>query len=242
MATVHAHPRTQTPTRDYKSTTFESSPTLTNPDMILPYREQYSSPIPLSSSPTFDTTPSSSPSHSYVLSLHSSEPPVEVGVARSFAVPLRIKPPAPTTITYPPHNYEHGAPLSVIGEEETTPKSRRTKSRSPSPSDNSSPTKATLSAQRHARRSSSESDCSLGSDITKWEDFEVLTTSNARLKADLENEGDDAADLDGLDSKRNSGITSGDDDMKRAELILANAKKRLTVPILPFLELSFVRR
>jgi hypothetical protein len=75
----------------------------------------------------------------------------------------------------------------------------------------------------------------LGSDITKWEDFEVLTTSNARLKADLENEGDDAAaDLDGLDSKRNSGITSGDDDMKRAELILANAKKRLTVPILPF--------
>jgi hypothetical protein len=234
MATVHAHPRTQTPTHDYKPTTFfESSPTLTNPDMILPYREQHSSPIPLSSSPTFDTTPSSSPSHSYVLSLYPSEPPVEVGVARSFAVPLRIKPPALTTITYPPHNYEHGAPLSVIGEEETTPKSRQTKSRSPSPSNDNSPTKATLSAQRHARRSSSGSDCSSGSDITKWEDFEVPTTSNARLKADLENEGDDAADLDGLDSKRSSGITSGDDDMKRAELILANAKKRLTVPISP---------
>jgi hypothetical protein len=90
-----------------------------------------------------------------------------------------------------------------------------------------------LSAQRHARRSSSGSDCSLGSDITKWEDFEVPTTSNARLKADLEIEGDDGADLDGLDSKRSSGITSGDDDMKRAELILANAKKRLTVPISP---------
>jgi len=91
-----------------------------------------------------------------------------------------------------------------------------------------------LSAQRHARRLSSESDCSSSSDITKWEDFEVLTTKNARLKADLENEGDDAVDLDGLDSKRNSGITSGDDDMKRAELILANAKKRLTVPNLSF--------
>jgi hypothetical protein len=236
MATVHAHPpRAQTPTRDYSSTTFlETSPTLTNPDMILPYRDQHSSPIHLSSSPTFDTTPSSSPSHSYVLSLYSSESPAEVGVARSFAVPLRIKPPAPTTITYPPHNYEHGAPLSVIGEEETTPKSRRTKSRSPSlGDDDSSPTRATLSAQRHAKRSSSESDCSLGSDIAKWEDFEVLTTSNARLKANLENEGDDAAaDLDGLDSKRNSGITSGDDDMKRAEIILANAKTRLTVPTL----------
>jgi len=210
------------------------SPTLTNPDMILPYREQQSSPIPFSSSPTFDTTPSSSPSHSYVLNLSPSDPPAEVGVARSFAVPLRIKTPAPTTITYPPHNYEHGAPLSVIGEEETTPKSRRTKSRSPSPGDNSSPTKAILSAQRRARRLSSESDCSLGSDGAKWEDLEVLTTSNARLKATLENEGDDAADLDGLDSKRNSGITSGDDDMRRAELILANAKKRLTVQILPF--------
>jgi hypothetical protein len=94
-----------------------------------------------------------------------------------------------------------------------------------------------LSAQRRARRLSSESDCSLGSDVAKWDDFEVLTTSNARLKAKLENEGDDAADLDGLDSKRNSGITSGDDDMRRAEIILANAKKRLTVQILPFLEL-----
>jgi len=74
----------------------------------------------------------------------------------------------------------------------------------------------------------------LGSDVAKWEDFEVLTPSNARLKANLENEGDDTADLDGLDSKRSSGITGGDDDMRRAELILANAKKRLTVQILPF--------
>jgi hypothetical protein len=61
------------------------------------------------------------------------------------------------------------------------------------------------------------------------------------LKADLANEGDDVTDLDGLDSKRSSGITSADDDMKRAERILANAKKRLTVPIVPFLELRFVR-
>jgi hypothetical protein len=74
----------------------------------------------------------------------------------------------------------------------------------------------------------------LGSDVAKWEDFEVLTPSNARLKANLENEGDDTADLDGLDSKRSSGVTGGDDDMRRAELILANAKKRLTVQILPF--------
>ena len=57
--------------------------------------------------------------------------------------------------------------------------------------------------------------------------------SSARLKADLANEGDDVADLDGLDSTRSSGTTSGEDDMKRAELILANAKKRLTVPTSP---------
>ena len=121
--------------------------------------------------------------------------------------------------------------MSVIGEEETTPKSRRTKSRSPSPDIDSSPTKATLSAQRRARRLSSQSDSSLGSDVGKWEDFDVPNARSERLKADLANEGDDVADLDGLDSKRSSGITSGDDDMKRAERILANAKQRLTVPV-----------
>jgi hypothetical protein len=242
MATFHAHPRTQTPTRDYNSTTLiQSSPTLTNPDMILPYREHHSSPTPLASLPIYETTHSSSPSRQHVPRLPPSNPPAQVGVARSFAVPLRIKPPAPTTISYPPHNYEHGAPLSVIGEEETTPKSRRTKSRSPSPGADSSPTNVTLSVQRRARRLSGQSDSSLGSDVAKWEDFQAPSTSNARLKADLANEGDDVTDLDGLDSKRSSGITSADDDMKRAERILANAKKRLTVPIVPFLELRFVR-
>ena len=234
MATVHAHPRAQTPTRDYNpATLIQSSPTLTNPDMILPYRDHHSSPIPLASSPTYEITQHSSPPRHYLPMLHPSDPPAEVGVARSFAMPLRIKPPAPTTISYSPYNYEHGAPLSVIGEEETTPKSRRTKSRSPSPDADSSPTKAAESAQRHARRLSSHSDTSLGSDVGQWNDFEVPSASSARLRADLANEGDDVADLDGLDSRRSSGITSGEDDMKRAERILANAKKRLTVPILP---------
>jgi hypothetical protein len=219
MATLHAHPRTPTPPRDYNPTTLiESSPTLTNPDMILPYREHHSSPTPLVSSPPRQHLPN----------LYPSDPPAEVGIAKSFAMPLRIKPPAPTTITYPPQNYEHGAPLSVIGEEETTPKSRRTKSRSPSPGADSSPTHGTLSAQRQARRLSGQSDSSLGSDVAKWEDFETLSTNSARLKADLAGV-DDVADLDGVDSKRSSGIASAEDDMKRAERILANAKKRLTV-------------
>jgi hypothetical protein len=235
MATFHAHPRTQTPTRDYNPTTLvQSSPTLTNPDMILPYREHHSSPTPLSSSPTYETAQSSSYSHQHVSKLYPSDPPAEVGLARSFTVPLRIKPPAITTIMYPPQNYEHGAPLSVIGEEEITPKSKRTRSRSPSPGVDGSPTNDTLSTKRHARRLSGQSDSTLGSDIAKWEDLEVPRTSNARLKADLANEGDDVAELDGLENRPSSGIASGEDDMKRAERILANAKMRLTVLIVPF--------
>jgi hypothetical protein len=70
--------------------------------------------------------------------------------------------------------------------------------------------------------------------VVKWEDFEGPSTNNARLKADLAG-GDDVADLDGLDSKHSGGVASAEDDMKRAELILANAKKRLTVQIETFL-------
>jgi hypothetical protein len=237
MATLHANARTQTPTRDYNpSTLIQSSPTLTNPDMILPYRDYHSSPTPLASSPTDEATQHFFIPDQNMPKAYPTDAPAEVGVARSFAVPLRIKPPAPTTITYPPQNYEHGAPLSVIGEEETTPKSKRSKSRSPSPSGDTSPAAGTLSAQRQARRLSGQSDSTLGSDIAKWEDFDGSSISNARLKADLANGGDDVADSDGPDNKRNNDVASEDDDMKRAERILANAKKRLTVLILRFRE------
>jgi hypothetical protein len=74
----------------------------------------------------------------------------------------------------------------------------------------------------------------LGSDIAQWDDFDGPSISNVRLKVDLATDGDDVVDLDGLDNKRNSGFASDDDDMKRAERILANAKKRLTVRILRF--------
>jgi hypothetical protein len=77
----------------------------------------------------------------------------------------------------------------------------------------------------------------LGSDIAKWDDFDGPSISNVRLEAELATDGDDVVDLDGLDNKRNNGFASDDDDMKRAERILANAKKRLTVPILLFREL-----
>ena len=132
------------------------------------------------------------------------------------------------TIAYPPYNYEHGAPLSVIGEEETTPKSKRSKSASPTPGGDASPTR------RQVRRLSGQSDSTLGSDIAQWDDFDGPSISNVRLKVDLATDGDDVVDLDGLDNKRNSGFASDDDDMKRAERILANAKKRLTVRILRF--------
>jgi hypothetical protein len=73
----------------------------------------------------------------------------------------------------------------------------------------------------------------------KWEDFDGPSIDNARLKADLANDGDEVADLDGLDNKRSNGVANDDDDMKRAERILANAKMRLTVLILRFRELWY---
>ncbi len=231
MATVHAHPRMQTPTREYASNAPDSSsPTLTNPDMILPYREHHSSP---STSPNSDLIRSASFSRRNGLQLVPPDTTIEVGVAKTFAAPIRTKPAPAKTVTIPhhgyEHSYEHGAPLSVIGEEETTPRSNRAKNRSPSPEDPSTPTRPTQSTQKNAKRLSIQSDSSLGSDVANWEDLNGLKTSNPRLQADLAKEEDDIADNDCLKSKRNSGFASDDEDMKRAERILANAKKRLTV-------------
>lgn len=75
---------------------------------------------------------------------------------------------------------------------------------------------------------------SIGSDL-QWEAFDTRAGMSDRLRADLAAAGDDSFNLDGLDNKRDSMAINGDDEYssqalsKKAEQILASAKKRLTV-------------
>src|SRR5271170_2981133 len=123
MATAHAHPNVHAVgTHDVPP-----SPTLTNPDLILPSQVNGSSPspVPLASSPTLHPESDNS-SIRQNLSFEPYSP--EFGVAKAVVMPIRMKPPPPTAISPTFHGYDHGAPLSDIGEEESTPKSRKTRS------------------------------------------------------------------------------------------------------------------
>jgi len=207
------------------------SPTLTNPDMILPYNPLPSSPSPLASSPMVQE--SSLPlSPDSGVSLGSSPPDLdphpEGGVATTVRMPLRLKPAISSTYTA----YEHGAPLSDIGEEET-PRSRATrKSRSPSPTvERVSPTPVGSSVHG-SRRLSHHSSSSTGSDVGSWEDFDTSKMMNGRLAVDVANLPDEV-EIEDLGSKRNSTtMANAEDEMallnERAERILENARKRLT--------------
>ena len=142
-------------------------------------------------------------------------------------------------------SYNHGAPLTDVAEEES-PGYKRARSRTPSPIA-SSPTIGPESApqspppwhQRHEHRLSESSILSnrSGSSDRYRESFEGLSGVSARLKADLAAMGDDQFDLDGICGKRSSVLTVGDDEQSgqaltsRAEKILANAKRRLTVSL-----------
>ena len=138
----------------------------------------------------------------------------------------RIVPPINTSY----YGYEHGAPLSDIGEEET-PKSRKSRrTETPVASDPPSPT-ATGPSSRAARRLSNLSSSSNGSDLGNWEDFDTSKIMNERLAADVAKVPDE--EVEDLDSKRNSAVaTTAEDEMtllnERAERILEHARKRLT--------------
>lgn len=205
------------------------SPTLTNPDMILPYQPVHtSSPTPLASSPTLQSSLPVRPDSA--VSLSSSQPDhdatVEVGVATTVRMPSR----AVSSIDPGYKGYEHGAPLSDIGEEET-PKSRKSRGiETPVRSDLASPTPAGRPSHT-VRRLSSHSSSSNNSDLTDWENFDTSKIMNERLAADVAKVPDD--EIEEPDSKRNSTVAaSPEDEMallnERAERILANARKRLT--------------
>ena len=204
------------------------SPTLTNPDLIVPYAVVGASPTPLASSPTLragdmglSPGPTSAPT-----------PEPELGVATAMRIPLRMKAGPPASVIQTHGGYEHGAPLSDVSEEETTPRSKFSrKSRSLSPMDPQSPTP--VGPKPKHRRSASDLSASDGSDIGDWENFDSSKMMSGRLAADVAK--DDDEDLDAFESKRTSFIVTngGDgDDMAilndKAEKILANARKRLT--------------
>ena len=209
------------------------SPTLTNPDMILPYSRVGASPTPLASSPTLragdlglSPGPSSTPTPE-----PNSEP--ELGVATAMKLPLRMKVGPPSSVIQANSTgYEHGAPLSDIGEEETTPRSKFSRrSRTPSPVEPQSPTPVSK-VSKHNRRTSDLSG-SDGSDIGDWENFDSSRMMTGRLAADVAKTDDE--DTDVPESNRNSLVTapSADSDEMavlnaKAEKILANARKRLS--------------
>jgi hypothetical protein len=241
MATAHAHPTFQETAVEDDNPSL-SMPASMDPDLLLPIRD--SSPNPHRASQTSflssDTDPS--PPSSNGITSHPSVEALEIGTAESFLLPTRPKPAPPLSNPLIHGGYEHGAPLSDIGEEDSPQRSRRVKSRTPSPTA-SSPTIApnspgwwTRKPDKRLSQMSTSSSISIGSDL-QWEGFDPRAGMSERLKADLAAEGDDNFNLDGLGSRRNSTATNGDEEYtsqalsKRAEQILANAKKRLTVRI-----------
>jgi hypothetical protein len=239
MASAHAHPASQTMTVEH-GRSGPSLPTLTDPDLLLPIPETASSYNQYRGSSFLTSDTELSPSSSTgVLSPLSTES-FELGTAKTFLMPLRPKPAPPLSNLLAYSGYEHGAPLSDIGEEETTPKSKRARSRTPSPT-TSSPTIAPQSSgwlgqnsQKRLSGMSNSSGISTGSDL-HWEGFDTRAGISDRLRADLAAAVDDTDDFG---SRRHSTATNGDEEnttqalSERAEQILANAKKRLTVRLL----------
>ncbi|KIW67099.1 hypothetical protein PV04_06372 [Phialophora macrospora] len=230
MTNAHAHPIPPAIPHDLFTQEVPPSPTLTNPDMILPYqRHLEASPTPRASSPTLHSSPPPLRPDSAV-SLGTSppelEPAIELGIATTVRLPSRVVPPINTNY----YGYEHGAPLSDIGEEET-PRSRKSRrTGTPEASDPPSPTPVGPS-MRAARRLSNRSSSSNDSDLGNWEDFDSSKIMNERLAADVAKVPDE--EVDDAESKRNSAVaTNGEDEMallnERAERILEHARKRLT--------------
>jgi hypothetical protein len=239
MATTHAHPVLQTTAVEHDHRN-QSSPTMIDPDLLLPNRNLNISPNRLSGSSFLNSDTEPSPTSSTGVVSPGSSESFEFDTARAFLMPIRPKPAPPRRNPLMHSGYEHGAPLSDIGEEESSPRSKRARSRTPSPTA-SSPTIApqitTRWSHKHEKRLSEISTCSsvsTGSDL-HWEGFDTRAGMSDRLKADLATPTDDNFDLEGFGSRRNSTTANGDDEYttqalsKRAEQILASAKKRLTV-------------
>ena len=208
-----------------------ASPTLTNPDMILPYNDVSQSDDAQSPTYLFNV---SSPTKTV--------PSDEIGVrSTSIEYPDALTGAASTAgglgVTY-----EHGAPLSDIGEEESIYRSSRLGSGSVTPIDARS-VSSSIDDTRSDRSDESASTISAGSDANHWKGFdsEVLSTHERKLK---QSEKSATTLLVPLSDTRRSSFTSLDEDAEsnalseRAERILANAKRRLTVRVYHVLDVT----
>lgn len=228
------------------------SPTLTNPDMIMPippwqsehsFEDDQEGPHPLLEPEVPLSQTISNSSISTTSTARGSAD--ELGVATAVLMPGRTTARPPTTLhgdetpipTY--MGYEHGAPLSDIYEESeatATPKSthvsRDDRSPSPTPARESSTT-PTRQVLRHKKRISSLSTSSSGgSDVGDWENFDSSKVLSSRVAADLaQMKREESLDVDSQDmaSRRQS---REEEELAalnaRAEKILENARKRLT--------------
>lgn len=219
------------------------SPTLTNPDMIVPippwehgplFDGDNQAPHPLLE-PEIPLTQSVSNSS---LSRDSAASAKEVAVTAAVLMPPRlsatplpsIRTPAASLPSYT--GYEHGAPLSDIYEEsEATPRSTALRSRTPSPDSGSEqPSTPTRPQLRHKKRLSEISSSSGDSDVGDWEHFDSSKVLSSRVAADLaQMKREDTLEVEELASRRQS---REEEELAalnaRAERILANARKRLT--------------
>jgi len=226
------------------------SPTLTNPDSILPilpWQRSFDSndgPHPLLEpevplSQTLSNTTNSTQRNS-----GASDGSIHVATAISMPMSSRLSARPPTTIQgastpIPAYTgYEHGAPLSDIYEESEangTPRSTRRRTPSPLTDDergrgSTTPTRPSL---RHKHRISSISTSSSGgSDVGDWEDFDSSKVLSSRVAADLAQlRREDTLDVD-EDTIRSRRQSREEEELAalnaRAEKILENARKRLT--------------
>lgn len=223
------------------------SPTLTNPDMIVPIPPWQNEPSSDDQGPHPLLEPeiplSQSISNTSLSTARSSAE--ELGVATAVLMPSRLSTHSSTTAQSNAAGisiyteYEHGAPLSDIYEESeatATPKSSHTvrDDRSPSPPPTREKAETpTRPALRHKKRISSLSTSSSGgSDVGDWENFDSSKILSSRVAADLAQlKREDTLEVESSDavSRRQS---REEEELAalnaHAEKILENARKRLT--------------
>lgn len=242
MATTHAQ---VTAAHDVHASTVAqevpapSSPTLTNPDSILPEEAPFSALTPTISSDSISRSSHDGRSSPKSHKRSDSEGTTELLTATAVVMPQRFSV-QPTTIKASAAataataaaytGYEHGTPLSDIGEEDSDSDSttRDDKSRTPSP--NPDGTIAIKKPRlRHKKRLSNLSSSSGGSDVGTWEDFDTSKLGSDRVAADIAH-ARESAENDDTKSRRDS--KEIDEELallnERAEKILASARKRLT--------------
>ena len=240
------------------------SPTLTNPDMILPYDDDYSreSATP-SPPPQTIMRPSAGPRRSSAgLSSH---PPF----AKLADPPTRTKTSISPRTTPPNDVYFHGGPLSDIDEHETTPKGERSRNdlltavtrrspqlpSSPTLEHLSHSTNGHLAAPRYPFSGRSFSDTTSDSGMSDvfegHEDDQAIEDDSGDDTTTFGEDDEDFAESENIKRLRaarldyhggiNGKIPEDSQDpylsaalSKRAEKILANAKKRLDVSNVTF--------